>query len=86
MRSREKGASLFTMIPLERWNVERRDTDSRKSEKRKAGTASSRSPIRQLEHGGDDYVPPIWNAVEELNTLATAGTDHLGRKDASVFT
>ncbi len=27
-RSREKGASLFTMIPLERWNVERRDNYS----------------------------------------------------------
>ena len=26
MRSREKGDSLFTMIPLERWNVERRST------------------------------------------------------------
>jgi|SRR5271155_5613175 len=25
MRSREKGDSLFTMIPLERWNVERED-------------------------------------------------------------
>jgi len=31
MRSREKGDSLFTMIPLERWNVERRSTDSSKS-------------------------------------------------------
>ena len=27
-RSREKGASLFTMIPLERWNVEREGQDS----------------------------------------------------------
>jgi hypothetical protein len=30
MRSRKKGASLFTMIPLERWNVEREFTDSSK--------------------------------------------------------
>ena len=33
MRSREKGDSLFTMIPLERWNVERRSTDRSKSER-----------------------------------------------------
>lgn len=59
---------------VERWNVERRDTDSRKSERRKAGTDLFTPPIRQLEHGGNDNVPPTWNAENRLDTLATAGT------------
>lgn len=63
---------------LERWNVERRDTDSRKSEGGKLEQPSSRPSIRQLEHGGSDNVPPTWNAEKRMDTLATAGTDHTG--------
>ena len=48
-RSREKGASLFTMIPLERWNVERRDIFLAKEKGMDDSSTSSRSPIGRLE-------------------------------------
>jgi hypothetical protein len=54
--------------------VERRDTDSRKSEGGKLEQPLSRPPIRQLEHGGNDNVPPTWNAEKGMDTLATVGT------------
>ena len=69
LRSREKGASLFTMIPLERWNVERRDTFLVKVKGRELEQPSSRSPIRQMEHGQTDTFHRLWNAVAEHGDL-----------------
>jgi hypothetical protein len=40
-----KGASLFTMIPLERWNVERRVTSAVKVQRKGWDNLSVRPPI-----------------------------------------
>ncbi len=44
-RSREEGASLLSMIPLERWNVERSCTSRAKSTKDLDGTSSLYAPL-----------------------------------------
>ena len=44
-----KGASLFYMIPLERWNVERKVTFCGKREVPDDSSTSSRTPIGRLE-------------------------------------
>src|SRR5436309_15339757 len=69
MRSREKGDSLFTMIPLERWNVERRST-SQQQEYGELGPADSvRPPIRHEERKLRRTFHRLWNAEERCGDL-----------------
>ena len=53
-----KGASLFFMIPLERWNVERKSLSAGKREVPLVGPTSSLTPNRLVEVGTKCYVPP----------------------------
>src|SRR5436305_6999658 len=81
MRSREKGDSLFTMIPLERWNVERRST-SQEQEYGELGPADSvRSPIRHEERKLRRTFHRLWNAAQRRGDLLARTHDG---KDARV--
>jgi hypothetical protein len=67
MRSREKGASLFNMIPLERWNVEREGHFLEQEYTREAVPADSvRSPIRHLERKLRRRSTDLWDTVGEV--------------------
>ena len=63
LRSREKGASLFTMIPLERWNVERETLSAARVHREEVPADSVRSPIRHEERKLRRRSTDLWNAV-----------------------
>src|SRR5436305_9169719 len=78
MRSRRKGDSLFTMIPLERWNVERRST-SQQQERRMIGASRSSLPHKTPWNWRQNRDVPVLRSMERkyipARRGAHAGTD-----------
>src|SRR5436305_11661648 len=78
MRSRRKGDSLFTMIPLERWNVERRST-SQHQERRMIGASRSSRPPKTPWNRRQNRDVPVLRSMERkyipARRGAHAGTD-----------
>jgi hypothetical protein len=68
-RSREKGASLFTMIPLERWNVEREGHFCGKRTMNWMEQPIVRSPIRCVERKLRRRATDLWNVVKRSNPV-----------------
>ncbi len=70
-RSREKGASLFNMILLERWNVERRTTFAVIRDKEPAFIESYWLSVERR----CGYVPPVWHAASQTEHTNTKYAD-----------
>ena len=81
MRSREKGDSLFTMIPLERWNVERRSTFRARVHGELGPADSVRPSIRHEERKLRRTFHRLWNADQRRGDLLARTHDG---KDARV--
>ena len=92
-RSRGKGDSLFYMIPLERWNVERRVTFSSKSTKGCWHNIPVRAPIRLVASEVITTCHRPLERREEVNPTGSGGsgghfvgTTNGGQWDSSGFT
>src|SRR5436305_13019800 len=72
MRSRRKGDSLFTMIPLERWNVERRST-SQQQERRMIGASRSSRPPKAPWNWRQNRDVPVLRSMERKYIPARRG-------------